>query len=272
MQYLIQVRTASLTISSFHVYPVKLDLLDRFLDDAIEVDVDAICDGHNVLIGGIMEHIEQAGVHSGDSACALPPFGLSPALQTEMADQVRKMALELGVIGLINTQFAVKNQHIYVLEVNPRAARTVPFVSKVNGYSLAKVGARCMAGISLKDQPEAKVVPLNFCAVKKSVFPFEKFPGVDPILGPEMRSTGEVMGIGASFGEAFAKSELAAGLHFPATGQVFLSVRDADKAGLIEVAQQLQNYGYSLIATQGTALALQQANIKCERVNKVGMG
>ena len=204
-------------------------LLDRFLDDAIEVDVDAICDGKDVLIGGIMEHIEQAGVHSGDSACALPPYSLSASLQEEIRRQMRLMARELGVVGLMNAQFAVRDQDIFVLEVNPRASRTVPFVSKACSLPLAGIAARVMSGKTLQDQGIMKEIVPNFYSVKEAVFPFIKFPGVDPILGPEMRSTGEVMGIGWSFGSARAKSMLAAGYQLPKTGKAFLSVRDADK-------------------------------------------
>lgn len=247
-------------------------LLDRFLDDAIEVDVDAVCDGQTVLIGGLMEHIEQAGVHSGDSACSLPPFSLLPSLQNALRKQITQIALELGVVGLINAQFAVKDGKIYVLEVNPRAARTVPFVSKVIGHSLAKTAAKCMVGISLNQQDKTQEVIPNFFAVKKSVFPFVKFPGSDPILGPEMRSTGEVMGVGQSFGEAFAKGDLATSSQFPSTGQIFISVRDKDKSGVIEVARKFVAVGYEIIATRGTAQCLKEAGIPCTQVNKVAEG
>ncbi len=247
-------------------------LLDRFLDDAIEVDVDAVCDGKQVVVGGIMEHIEQAGIHSGDSACSLPPFSLSLDLQRQLKAQMKEMALELGVIGLVNAQFAIKDNKIYVLEVNPRAARTVPFVSKTIGRSLAKIGTYCMLGQSLEAQGVTDELLPDFFAVKKSVFPFDKFPGVDPLLGPEMRSTGEVMGVGQSFGEAYAKSDLATGLNVSLKGQVFLSVRDLDKPGLVPLARQLVDYGYQLIATQGTAKVLKAANIECERINKVNEG
>jgi carbamoyl-phosphate synthase large subunit len=248
-------------------------LLDRFLDDAIEVDVDAVCDGENVLIGGIMEHIEQAGVHSGDSACSLPPFSLSEDIQNELRENMRKMAKELGVVGLINAQFAIKNNQIYVLEVNPRAARTVPFISKVIGVSLAKVAACCMIGKTLASQNMLKErIPL-FYAVKKSVFPFEKFPGVDPILGPEMRSTGEVMGVGENFAQAYAKSELGTlSPQISSSGSALISVRDADKAGVIDIAKQLQQFGFKVIATRGTAIALKEAGIACEIINKVNEG
>ncbi len=247
-------------------------LLDHFLDDAIEVDVDAICDGQDVFIGGIMEHIEQAGVHSGDSACSLPPFSLSDALQQEMAEQVRRMALGLKVIGLMNTQFAIKGEDIYVLEVNPRASRTVPFVSKVTGLPLAKIAARCMAGTSLADQHLREPVRPGFYAVKEAVFPFAKFPGVDPILGPEMKSTGEVMGVGRSFAEAFAKSQLGAGVRLPVRGKAFVSVREIDKPPLPPVVRRLVELGFEVLATRGTAAALQAQGIEVTVVNKVTEG
>ena len=244
-------------------------LLDRFLDDAVEVDVDAVCDGKDVLIGGIMEHIEQAGVHSGDSACSLPPYTLSAAVQDKLREQTRQMAKALGVVGLMNVQFAIKGHEIYVLEVNPRASRTVPFVSKATGLPLAKIAARCMVGKTLAEQGVTReVIPSYYC-VKEAVFPFIKFPGVDPILGPEMKSTGEVMGVGRSFGEAYAKAQLGAGVVLPRSGKVFLSVRDADKAPLIEVAKSLIAYGFTIVATRGTAAALQAAGVPCEVVNKV---
>jgi len=244
-------------------------LLDRFLDHAKEVDVDAISDGEDVLIGGIMEHIEQAGVHSGDSACALPPYSLSQEIQDEMRRQMRLMARELGVIGLMNAQFALRGDDVFVLEVNPRASRTVPFVSKASSVPLARVAARVMAGISLKQQGITREIIPNFYSVKEAVFPFMKFPGVDPILGPEMRSTGEVMGIGWSFGGARAKSMMAAGYQLPKTGKAFLSVRDADKQVLIPIARELIGRGYELVATHGTASFLNENSIKCDSVNKV---
>jgi carbamoyl-phosphate synthase large subunit len=247
-------------------------LLDRFLDDAIEVDVDAICDGQDVLIGGIMEHIEQAGVHSGDSACSLPPYTLSPAVQDRMREQMRKLALELKVIGLMNTQFAVKADEIYLLEVNPRASRTVPFVSKATGLQLAKVAARCMVGVSLAQQGYTEEVIPKHYFVKEAVFPFVKFPGVDTVLGPEMKSTGEVMGVGRTFGEAFNKSILGAGARLPQTGKALLSVRDADKVRAVAVARDLADMGFELCATGGTAEVIQRAGIKCNRVNKVYEG
>ena len=205
-------------------------LLDRFLSDAIEVDVDALCDGREVIIGGIMEHIEEAGVHSGDSACSLPPYSLGPAMQGRLREQMRAMALELGVVGLMNAQFAIQGDDIYVLEVNPRASRTVPYVSKATGRPLAKIAARCMVGRALAAQGVSGEVIPGYYSVKEAVFPFVKFPGVDPLLGPEMKSTGEVMGVGRSFGEAFAKAQLGAGDQLPRGGRAFISVRDADKA------------------------------------------
>jgi carbamoyl-phosphate synthase large subunit len=247
-------------------------LLDRFLDHAKEVDVDAICDGEDVLIGGIMEHIEQAGVHSGDSACSLPPYSLTYEIQDEMRRQMRLMALELGVVGLMNTQFALRGNEIFVLEVNPRASRTVPFVSKATGLPLAGIAAKVMAGNSLKQQGYTKEIVPNFYSVKEAVFPFMKFPGVDPILGPEMRSTGEVMGIGWSFGGARAKSMKAANYGLPKPGKAFLSVRDADKQVLIPIARELIGRGYKLVATSGTARFLNERSIRCESVNKVMEG
>ncbi len=251
-------------------------LLDRFLNDAIEVDVDAICDGTDVVIGGIMQHIEQAGVHSGDSACSLPPYDLSDEVQDRLREQTRAMALELKVLGLMNVQFAIQKtaegENIYVLEVNPRASRTVPFVSKAIGRPLAKVAARCMAGQSLSEQGVTTEIVPNYFSVKESVFPFVKFPGVDPLLGPEMKSTGEVMGVGRSFGEAFAKSQLAAGGPLPQSGRAFISVRDGDKEAIIKVARELSDAGFELVATNGTAESLNSASIPCERINKVTEG
>ncbi len=247
-------------------------LLDRFLDDAIEVDVDAICDGTDVLIGGIMEHIEQAGVHSGDSACSLPPFSLSVSLQDRMREQVIAMARGLKVVGLMNTQFAIKGDDIYVLEVNPRASRTVPFVSKATGLPLAKVAARCMAGVSLARQGYLKERIPRYFNVKESVFPFVKFPGVDPLLGPEMKSTGEVMSVGADFGEAFLKGMLAAGSRIPSEGRVFISVRDRDKPNAVSMAGKLHDAGFKLLATSGTAQAIESAGLACKTANKVKEG
>ncbi|MDD2948307.1 MAG: carbamoyl-phosphate synthase large subunit [Rugosibacter sp.] len=251
-------------------------LLDRFLNDATEVDVDALCDGKDVLIGGIMEHIEQAGVHSGDSACSLPPFSLSPEIQDELRRQTKMMAHGLSVVGLMNVQFAIQGQGkdavVYVLEVNPRASRTVPFVSKATSLPLAKIAARCMAGRSLADQGVTKEIIPPYFSVKEAVFPFIKFPGVDSILGPEMKSTGEVMGVGRTFGEAFVKSQLAAGTRLPKTGKVFISVKAADKPKAVDVAAQLHALGFTLKATKGTGAAISAAGIPVTIVNKVNEG
>ncbi len=252
-------------------------LLDRFLDDAIEVDVDCVADGREVRIGGVMEHIEQAGVHSGDSACSLPPYSLSGDVIDELKRQTVTMARALNVCGLMNVQFAIKknDRHgadIYVLEVNPRASRTVPFVSKATGQPLAKIAARCMAGRSLAEQNAVVEVVPPYFSVKEAVFPFAKFPGVDPLLGPEMRSTGEVMGVGATFGEALFKSQLGAGAGLPPSGTVFLSVKDEDKPRTIEVARLLHELGYRLAATRGTAAAIEAAGIPVRVVNKVKDG
>lgn len=247
-------------------------LLDRFLDQAIEVDIDAVSDGQHVVIGSVMQHIEQAGIHSGDSACSLPPYSLSEELIAEMRDQVKRMALELGVIGLMNVQLAVQNDVIYVLEVNPRASRTVPFVSKCIGVSLAKIAARCMVGVSLEDQGFTREIVPDFYSVKEAVFPFGKFPGVDPILGPEMKSTGEVMGVGKSFAEAYGKAQTAAGDTIPSKGCVFLSVRDADKDQLPELAGGLIDLGFSVVATRGSARVIKDTGLEVQVVNKVQEG
>nr|WP_315238112.1 carbamoyl-phosphate synthase large subunit [uncultured Albidiferax sp.] len=251
-------------------------LLDRFLNDAIECDVDAICDGQRVFIGGVMEHIEQAGVHSGDSACSLPPYYLSAETVTEIKRQTTAMAHALKVVGLMNVQFAIQHVDgkdvIYVLEVNPRASRTVPFVSKATGIQLAKVAARCMVGQSLDAQGIFKEVTPPYFSVKEAVFPFVKFPGVDTILGPEMKSTGEVMGVGKTFGEAFVKSQIGAGTKLPRSGKAFVSVKNNDKARAVEVARGLSALGFDLIATKGTSAAFQAAGIACTTVNKVTEG
>jgi carbamoyl-phosphate synthase large subunit len=247
-------------------------LLDRYLNDATEVDVDAVSDGKQVIIGGVMEHIEQAGVHSGDSACSLPPFSLSPELQDELRRQTVAMTRALKVVGLINVQFAIQSGVVYVLEVNPRASRTVPFVSKATSLPLAKIAARCMAGKSLADQGvEAEVVP-PYYSVKEAVFPFIKFPGADTILGPEMKSTGEVMGVGKTFAEAFVKSQMATGERLPSSGKVFLSVRDSDKPRAVDIARSLHELGFGLIATRGTAAAIAAAGLPVTPVNKVAEG
>ena len=260
-------------VESARIFPERMPiLLDRFLNDAIEVDVDAVSDGTDVLIGGIMEHIEEAGVHSGDSACSLPPFSLSPAMQDELRRQTRAMANALIVVGLMNVQFAIQGDTVYVLEVNPRASRTVPFVSKATGIALAKVAARCMAGKSLAQQGVTEEVVPPYYSVKEAVFPFIKFPGVDTILGPEMKSTGEVMGMGDTFAEAFVKSQLAAGVKLPSSGKVFVSVRGADKTGAVEIAKSLRDMGFTLLATRGTAAVLAAADVAVTVVNKVAEG
>ena len=247
-------------------------LLDRFLDLAIEVDVDIICDGKNIFIGGIMEHIEQAGVHSGDSGCSLPPFSLSEEIQEHLIDQVKKLAHGLNVIGLMNTQFAIQNNNIYILEVNPRASRTIPFVSKATGVPLAKIAARVMVGEDLEEMGYTKQIIPPYYSVKEAVFPFIKFPGADPILGPEMKSTGEVMGIGKTFGEAYAKAQLAENVILPLKGIALISVRNRDKADAIRLAKILISRGFDLVATHGTAIELTDARIDCRRVNKVREG
>ncbi|MCW4455144.1 carbamoyl-phosphate synthase large subunit [Flavobacterium sp. MXW15] len=253
-------------------------LLDRFLDNAVEVDVDIIADRDgNVLIGGVMEHIEEAGVHSGDSSCSLPPYSLSAATQAELRRQVVELAKALNVVGLMNTQFAIQvgddgNDIVYLLEVNPRASRTVPFVSKATGVALAKIAARCMAGKTLAEQGATREVVPDYYSVKEAIFPFAKFQGVDPILGPEMRSTGEVMGVGRSFGAAFARAQEAGGIKTPPLGKAFVSVRDPDKQRVLPVAQALVERGYTLVATRGTGAWLQQHGLECEIVNKVVEG
>ncbi len=247
-------------------------LLDRFLNDALEVDVDALSDGEQVIIGGIMEHVEQAGVHSGDSACSLPPYSLSKALQDELRSQTVQMAKALGVVGLMNVQFAIQGETVYVLEVNPRASRTVPFVSKACSLPLAKIAARCMTGKTLKQQGVTKEVVPPYYSVKEAVFPFIKFPGVDTILGPEMKSTGEVMGTGSTFAEAFVKSQLGSGDKLPKGGKAFISVRREDRERVVEIAQALSKLGFQLVATRGTANALQAAGLEVTPVNKVAEG
>ncbi len=247
-------------------------LLDRFLNDAKEVDVDALCDGEQVVIGGIMEHVEQAGVHSGDSACSLPPYSLSGELQDELRRQTVMMAKALGVVGLMNVQFAIQGETVYVLEVNPRASRTVPFVSKACGLQLAKIAARCMAGRSLADQGVTREIVPPYYSVKEAVFPFIKFPGVDTILGPEMKSTGEVMGVGRTFAEAFVKSQLGASTKLPTSGRAFISVRREDREKVVEIAQSLTDLGFQLVATRGNAAVLAAAGLDVTPVNKVAEG
>ena len=254
------------------VTPDSPVLLDRFLDQAIEVDVDAVSDGKQVVIGAIMEHIEQAGVHSGDSACSLPPYSLSETLIAEIERQVDALARALKVVGLMNVQFAIQGEQIYVLEVNPRASRTVPFVSKCMGRSLAKIAARCMAGMSLADQGFTQTIHPELFHVKEAVFPFNKFPGVDPILGPEMKSTGEVMGIGRTFGEAYGKSQWGANDPIPERGRALLSVRDPDKSQLVPLAKDLLELGFKLCATRGSAKIIAEAGLPVDRINKVVEG
>jgi carbamoyl-phosphate synthase large subunit len=247
-------------------------LLDRFLDLATEVDVDCICDGERVLIGGVMEHIEQAGVHSGDSGCSLPPFSLTPEIQQVLEEQVVKLAKGLKVVGLMNTQFAIQGNVVYLLEVNPRASRTAPFVSKAIGIPLAKIAAKVMVGESLAKQGFVNQRIPEYFSVKEAVFPFIKFPGADPILGPEMKSTGEVMGVGRTFGEAYAKAQLASGVILPRQGAALLSVRERDKEGAVELARLLLDMGFDLVATHGTAKTLAKAGVSCRRANKVREG
>ena len=247
-------------------------LLDFFLPNAIEMDVDAISDGDHVVIGAIMQHIEQAGIHSGDSACSLPPYSLSESVQNQMRDICKKMAQELGVRGLMNVQLALQDDKIYVIEVNPRASRTIPFVSKCIGTSLAKIAARCMVGQSLADQGFTKEIIPPYFSVKEAVFPFNKFPGIDPILGPEMKSTGEVMGAGQTFAEAYGKAQLGASDEIPVSGSAFLSVRERDKHSVAELAKKLLDLDFRLVATKGTAAIIQQAGLEVELVNKVKEG
>jgi carbamoyl-phosphate synthase large subunit len=247
-------------------------LVDKFLEDAIEMDVDAVSDGETVAIGGIMEHIEEAGIHSGDSACSLPPRSVGEALLAEIREQTVAMALELGVVGLINIQFAIKDRLVYVLEVNPRASRTVPFVSKAIGVPLAKLAAKVMLDATLKELGFTEERKLAHVAVKEAVLPFAKFPNVDAVLGPEMKSTGEVMGIDVDFGRAFAKSQIAAGGRLPLSGTIFLSIRNKDKPVVGALARRLVQMGFRLIATEGTAAAIQSAGVPVERVFKVAEG
>ncbi|MDR0934029.1 MAG: carbamoyl phosphate synthase large subunit, partial [Burkholderiaceae bacterium] len=255
-------------------------LLDRFLNDAIEVDVDCVSDGTRTFIGGVMEHIEQAGVHSGDSACSLPPYSLSRETVDELKRQTAMMAGALNVVGLMNVQFAIQKEmvdgemkdKVFVLEVNPRASRTVPFVSKATGLPLAKIAARCMVGKTLDSQGIfSETIPPYF-SVKEAVFPFIKFPGVDTILGPEMKSTGEVMGVGKTFGEAYVKSQMGAGISLPRSGKVFLSIKDSDKPRAVKVAKELARLGFSIVATRGTAEIIREAGIDAETINKMAEG
>jgi len=247
-------------------------LVDKFLEDAIEIDVDALADGTEVVIGGIMQHIEEAGIHSGDSACALPPISLKPELLDEVRRQTRALGLELGVSGLMNIQFAVKDDELYLLEVNPRASRTSPFVSKATGRPLAKIAARVMAGKSLRELGITQEIVPKHISVKESVFPFVKFPGVDTLLGPEMKSTGEVMGIDWEFGKAFAKAQLAANVRLPLAGKVFISIKDADKQAILEPARKLAAAGFEIVATRGTAAFFTSHGVAAITINKVKEG
>jgi carbamoyl-phosphate synthase large subunit len=244
-------------------------LIDRYLNDAIEVDVDCIADGETVYVAGVMEHIEEAGIHSGDSACSLPPYSLAPALVAELRAETEALAKALKVVGLMNVQYAIKDETIYVLEVNPRASRTVPFVAKATGVPVAKIGARVMAGARLSDFRLDDDAVSRHVAVKESVFPFARFPNVDVLLGPEMKSTGEVMGLDASFERAFAKSQLGAGVRLPLSGTAFISVKDGDKAAAVSLARRLADMGFSVIATRGTASAIREAGLPVTVVNKV---
>lgn len=257
---------------ALEVSPEKPILIDKFLEDAIEVEVDAVCDGEEVLIGGIMEHIEEAGVHSGDSACVLPPQSLSKEVIDKIIDYTRKLALELKVIGLINVQYAVKDNEVYILEANPRASRTVPFVSKATGIPLAKIAAKVMMGKKLKELGVKERLFPDHVSVKEAVFPFLKLPGVDPVLGPEMKSTGEVMGIDYDFGLAYYKAQLAAGMKLPTEGTVFISVRKHDREKILPVAKKLKEMGFRILATDGTAQFLKEHGIDAEIVPKISQG
>ncbi|HET7875840.1 MAG TPA: ATP-grasp domain-containing protein, partial [Methylomirabilota bacterium] len=254
------------------VSPEHPILVDKFLEDAIEIDVDAIADRERVVVGGVMEHIEKAGIHSGDSACALPPYSLGDDQIERIQSQTRALAKELGVIGLLNIQFAIKNEQVFVLEVNPRASRTVPFVSKAIGVPLAKLATRIMLGASLRELGFTEEQELRHIAVKEAVFPFIKFPGVDAALGPEMKSTGEVMGIDRDFRKAYVKSQLAAGAPLPTSGKVFLSVKNRDKRAALPIAKRLAEMGFSLVATAGTAKLLARQGMAVEMIHKVAEG
>jgi carbamoyl-phosphate synthase large subunit len=247
-------------------------LIDRFLEDAFEADVDALSDGETVVIGGVMQHIEEAGIHSGDSACVLPPYLLEDRAIAEMREHTRRFALELGVVGLINIQFAVFEGEVYVIEVNPRASRTVPFVSKATGVPLARVAARLMVGERLADFRLPEEIPVHGVAVKEAVFPFNKLPGVDSLLGPEMRSTGEAMGFDDSFGMAFAKAELSAGMSLPLEGSVVITVNDRDKPTITPIARRLHDLGFRIVATGGTARYLRARGVPCDNIFKVNEG
>jgi carbamoyl-phosphate synthase large subunit len=247
-------------------------LIDKYLEDSIEVDVDMIADGNIQVIGGVMEHIEEAGVHSGDSAMVLPPYSLSDEIVQKIKEHTIALARELNIVGLMNVQYAVKEDTIYVLEVNPRASRTIPFVSKAIGVPLAKLAAKIMAGKTLKELGFTKEVDINYVAVKESVFPFNRFPGVDIILGPEMKSTGEVMGIDTDFGKAYLKSQIAAGQNLPTKGRIFVSVKNRDKRKIVFIAKRLKDLGFSLVATSGTAKVLQKHGVEVNTIYKIQEG
>jgi carbamoyl-phosphate synthase large subunit len=257
---------------ALEVSPDHPILIDKFLENAIEVDVDAISDGNSVVIGGVMEHIEEAGIHSGDSACSLPTYSIKPEIVSLIKEQTRKLACELNVIGLLNIQFAVKDNEIYILEVNPRASRTIPFVSKATGVPLAKLAALVMTGKSLKELNILEEPTVSHIAVKESVFPFNKFDNVDILLGPEMKSTGEVMGVDNNFGMAFAKAQLATGIKLLNKGSVFISVKDSDKDKILAITKDFLALGYNIIATKGTALFLNKNSLKATTINKVKEG
>ncbi|MBM4364093.1 MAG: ATP-grasp domain-containing protein, partial [Deltaproteobacteria bacterium] len=263
---------AELAIEAAREAGTQTLLIDQFLGNAIEVDVDCVADGKQAVIGGVMQHVEEAGVHSGDSTSVLPPHSLDLDVVAEIEDQVRRIAVELGVVGLMNVQLAVRDRKVYVLEVNPRASRTVPFVSKATGRALAKIAAKVMAGMSLAELGVTEQALPTHVSVKESVFPFVKFPGVDTILGPEMRSTGEVMGVATDVALAFGKAELAAGTRMPRGGRAFISVNDDDKAAACHIARRLRNLGFKIVATRGTARTLERARIPVEVVNKVAEG
>ncbi|MFH1076705.1 MAG: ATP-grasp domain-containing protein, partial [Pseudomonadota bacterium] len=257
---------------AIQISPEHPVLIDHFLEDAIEIDVDAVSDGIDTIICGIMEHIEEAGIHSGDSACVLPPHTLKKSMIRLLSESTRAMAKELDVIGLMNVQYAIKDDQLFILEVNPRASRTIPFVSKATGISFAKIATKAMLGKKLKDMGVTQEIIPNHISVKESVFPFDRFPGVDTLLGPEMKSTGEVMGIDIDFGAAYAKSQLATGQKIPLSGKVFISVRDHDQNNICKVAKRFIDMGFSILATRGTAKVLNEHGVTAETVKKVSEG
>jgi len=260
------------TSQAIQASPEHPILIDKFLEDAIEIDVDAVADGKECVIAGIMEHIEEAGIHSGDSACVIPPYTLGDEIIENIKESTRMLAMELQVVGLMNIQYAVKNETLYVLEVNPRASRTVPFVSKATGVAWAKIAAKVMAGKKLSELGIRDEHEISHVSVKESVFPFKRFPGTDPVLGPEMKSTGEVMGIDSDFGRAYAKSQIAAGQILPVKGRVFISVRNKDRRSIIFIAKKLADLGFALIATTGTSKVLASNGLEVKSVLKIGEG